>query len=207
MISHTLFTMAKDLNRLPKFGLAIDWETSGYSLPDYAKRHQGITFGAIVFDVRTLEPVEQIYREIKFDPKYEWSLDAERVHGTSRAHLDAHGISQEEAAVDLGNIIVKYFGTEPILLLGHRVYFDKAFTNQLMDVVDIQLEYHPTMIDSCSIATVLMELTYSEDIFMSLGLPPRGKHNSLEDIQYTLSSVKRMKQFFLDGVVYNFGNT
>jgi hypothetical protein len=49
-------------------------------------------------------------------------------------------------------------------------------------------------------ATVLMELTYSEDIFQTLGMPPRGKHNALEDIEFTLKSVQRMKEFFISGV-------
>lgn len=192
--------MTKNLNRIPTFALAIDWETSGYSIPNYAEKHQGISFGAIIFDVRSLEPVEELYREVKFDSKYIWDAGAEKIHGVSREYLDRHGITQQEAAVDLANLVVKYIGQEDVMLLGHRVHFDKAFTQQLTSSIDIQFNYHPTTIDSCSIATVLMELTYSEDIFQTLGLPARGKHNALEDIRYTLESVKRMKQFFLTGV-------
>jgi len=87
------------------------------------------------------------------------------------------------------------------MLLGHRVQFDKAFTIQLMDSVGMEFSYHPTMIDSCSMATVLMELTYSEDIFQTLGLPARGKHNSLEDITLTLKAVNLMKEYFISGVL------
>lgn len=192
--------MAKDLNRLPTFALAIDWETSGYSLPNYAAKHQGISFGAIIFDVKTLTPVEELYREVKFDSKYTWELAAERIHGITREHLSNHGVSQEEAAADLANLIVKYIGTEDVMLLGHRVNFDKAFTIQLIDSLGIQLSYHPIVLDSCSLATVLMELTYSEDIFQTLGMPPRGQHNALEDIRYTLASVNAMKQYFINGV-------
>jgi hypothetical protein len=81
----------KDLNRLPSFGLAIDFETSGYSIPNYAAKHQGISFGAIIFDVRTLEPVEALYQEIKFNDKYSWDAGAEKIHGISRPHLATHG--------------------------------------------------------------------------------------------------------------------
>ena len=189
-----------NLNRLPQFGLAIDWETSGYSLPDYAKSHQGILFGAIIFDVRTLEPVEELYREIKFDPKYQWSDGAQKIHGLSREYLNANGISQEEAAGDLGSLVLKFINTEDVMLLGHRVNFDKAFTIQLMDSLNLSFNYHPTVIDSCAMATILMEMTYSEDIFQTLGLPARGKHNSLEDIQYTLKSIKKMKEYFIGGI-------
>jgi oligoribonuclease (3'-5' exoribonuclease) len=192
--------MAKDLNRLPQFGCAVDWETSGYSLPNYASRHQGISFGAIIFDVKTLKPVEQLYREIKFDPKYTWDAGAEKIHGLSRAHLEANGVSQEQAACNLAELVIKYIGTGDVMLLGHRVHFDKAFTIQLMDVAGMEFSYHPTMIDSCSMATALMELTYSEDIFQTLGLPARGRHNALEDITYTLEAVRRMKEYFITGV-------
>jgi oligoribonuclease (3'-5' exoribonuclease) len=190
----------KDLNRLPSFGLAIDWETSGYSLPNYAAKHQGISFGAIIFDVRTLKPIEQLYREIKFDPKYQWNMGAQNIHGITQEHLEKNGITQEEAAFELVGMVSKYMGTSEVMLLGHRVHFDKAFTIQLLDAAGLAFTYHPTSIDSCAIATALMELTYSEDIFATLGLPPRGKHNSLEDIQYTLESVKRIKEFFILGV-------
>jgi oligoribonuclease (3'-5' exoribonuclease) len=192
--------MAKDLNRLLRFGMAVDWETSGYSLPNYASRHQGISFGAIIFDVKTLKPVEHIYREIKFDPKYTWDMGAEKIHGLSRAHLEANGVTQEQAACDLAELVIKYIGTGEVMLLGHRVHFDKAFTVQLMDAAGMEFSYHPTMIDSCSMATALMELTYSDDIFLTLGLPARGQHNALEDITYTLEAIRRMKEYFIAGV-------
>jgi oligoribonuclease (3'-5' exoribonuclease) len=186
-------------SKIPQFALAIDWETSGYSLPNYAESHQGISFGAIIFDLKTLTPVEQIYREIKFNDKYQWSSGAEKVHGITRERLK-NGVTQEEAATDLGNLVVKYIGTEAVILLGHRVYFDKAFTTQLMKTIGFDFNYHPTMLDSSSMATVLLEMTNSDDVFQILGLPPRGKHNALEDIQYTLESIKRMKEFFITGV-------
>ena len=187
--------------QIPQFALAIDWETSGYSMPNYAVRHQGISFGAIVFDVKTLEPVEKLYREIKFKSDlYEWSPGAEAVHGLSIKHLQDNGVSQEDAAVDLANLVVKYFGPESIILLGHRVHFDKAFTQQLTKSIDIEFDYHPTTIDSASLSTVLLEISKSDDVFELLGIPPRGKHNALEDIEHTLLAVKRMKEFFLLGV-------
>jgi DNA polymerase III epsilon subunit-like protein len=196
--------MAKDLNRLPTWGLAIDWETSGYSLPNYASKHQGISYGAIVFDVKTLEPVESLYREIHFNSKYIWDAGAEKVHGISREHLAKNGVSQEDAAFELVNLVNKYLGNDSVMILGHRVHFDKAFTNQLLDVAGLEFTYHPSTIDSCSMATILLEQTFSEDIFKTLGLPARGIHNALEDITYTLAAVKKMKEYFLAGVASSF---
>ena len=187
---------------LPRFGLGMDWETSGFSVPDYAAKHQGISFGAIIFDFKSLDPVEELYREVKFDAtKYLWDAGAERVHGLSQAHLAQHGVTQEEAAVDLANLVIKYFSTEDIILLGHRVHFDRAFTQQLTESQGIFINYHPTTLDSASIGAVLMETSKSEEIFQTMGMPPRKAHNSLEDIKYTLESLKRMKEYFLAGVL------
>lgn len=186
---------------VPRFGVAIDWETSGYSFPEYAKIHQGISFGVIIFDLQTLEPIESLYHEIKFDDKkYMWEPKAEKVHGLSREYLKANGVTQEEAAVGLCNLVVKYLGTDEVMLLGHRVHFDRAFTEQLTKSIGIDLPYHPNTIDSCSLAIALMEIAKSEDVFQMMGMPPRQEHNALEDIMYTLLSVKRMKELFFKGI-------
>lgn len=191
---------------IPKFALGIDWETSGFSTPNYAQSHQGVSFGAIIFDVHKLEPVEEIYLEILFDDKkYKWEDGAERVHGLSREHLATNGVSQEVAAVELCNLIVKYIGTDDVMLLGHRVHFDRAFTEQLTNSIGVQLSYHPTVIDTASMSTVLMEMSKSEEIFQTLGMPPRKEHNALEDIRFTLRSVQRMKELFIQGVVSELG--
>ena len=190
-------------NNIPTYGLAIDWETSGYSTPNFSAKHQGLSVGAIVFDVRTLVPIEKFYREVKFNPKYEWSAQAEAIHGLTKEYLDLHGQDQETVAIEFANLIIKYFSTGHIILMGHKVNFDRSFTDQLMSVIGIELKYHSTTIDTCTLATVLMEMNHSEEIFQTLGLPPREKHNSLEDIEYTLESVRRMKDLFLQGMVIN----
>lgn len=191
---------------VPNFGLAIDWETTGFSTPNFTARHQGISFGAIIFDVKRLVAVEELYREIKYDEKkYLWDPGAERVHGITRDHLKKRGVSPEEAATELANLVIKYVGTEDLMLMGHRVHFDRAFTIQLMDTIGVKFEYHPTSLDTASMATVLMETSKSEEIFQTLGLPPRAKHNSLEDIKHTLASVARMKELFLKGVLAELG--
>lgn len=186
---------------VPRFGLAIDWETSGYSLPEYAKLHQGISLGAIIFDSQSLEPIESLYLEIQFDEKkYKWEAAAERVHGITRDHLLKNGITQEEAAVQLCNLVVKYIGTDDVMLLGHRVHFDRAFTEQLTKTIGVDLSYHPNTIDSCSMSIALMEIAKSEDVFQMMGMPARQEHNAMEDIMYTLLSVKRMKELFFKGI-------
>lgn len=192
-------------SRIPKFGLAIDWETSGYQVPkerhgSYADKHQGLSFAALVFDMRSFEEVDHMYLEIKYDPKYTWDDGAAKVHGLSQEHLARHGLSQADAAVELGGMILKYFGDTPIVLLGHRVRFDRDFTNQLMDSIDIELKYDPIMLDSCAFSTALLEVSYSDELFAAVGLPPRAEHNALEDIRYTLASMRQIKDYMMLGL-------
>ena len=185
---------------IPNFGLAIDWETSGYSLPSYAANHQGISFGAVVFDLATLAPIDELYCEIKFDSKYKWEDEAEKIHGLSRAYLEKNGITQEDAALQLGTMVLKYFGDGKVMILGHRVWFDEAFTDQLMSVVDLEIKYDPIRLDSAAISVLLLEIQRSDDIFDVLGLPSRGEHNALEDVIFTLEALKRLKEIFIRGL-------
>lgn len=137
-----------------KFGVSLDWETSGSEWGgDSSKEHQGVSFGAVIFDTKTFDEVDSIYREIIFDPNnglkwqglpYKWDQSAERIHGLSREYLLQNGITQEEAATDLLGLIMEYCGSgilntpenknnyENLLFLGHNSGFDVRFTNQLL---------------------------------------------------------------------------
>ena len=49
---------------VPVFALAIDWETSGYRAPSkqgdtYCELHQGLSFGAKIVDMRSLDVVDE----------------------------------------------------------------------------------------------------------------------------------------------------
>lgn len=183
-----------------KFGLAIDWETSGYSVPNYAASHQGISFGALIFDISDFSIVETLYLEVKFDPKYTWDEGAEKIHGLSREHLEKHGVTQQQAAEQLATLVLKYIGTDKIVALGHRVFFDIAFTNQLMESVGFEFNWDPIKIDSAAIALTFLGVNRSDELFDMMGMPPRGKHDAMEDIIYTLSSVKAIRDYFIAGL-------
>ena len=183
-----------------KFGLAIDWETSGYSVPNYAASHQGISFGALIFDISDFSIVETLYLEVKFDPKYTWDEGAEKIHGLSREHLEKHGVTQQQAAEQLAALVLKYIGMDKIVALGHRVFFDIAFTNQLMESVGFEFNWDPIKIDSAAIALTFLGVNRSDELFDMMGMPPRAEHNSLEDIIYTLESVKGIRDYFIKGL-------
>ncbi len=182
-----------------KFGLAIDWETSGYSIPNYAAHHSGISFGAAIFDTESFEVVDSLYCEVQPKEGRLWDDGAEKVHGLTREHLAKHGVSREEAASQLATLVLKWIGTDKVLALGHRVYFDIAFTDDLMAEIDIKFEWDPIKIDSAAFGTVLLHETSSDGLFNLCGFTDRAEHNSLEDILLTLESIRTLKLRYLKG--------
>jgi len=182
---------------LPTHGLAIDWETSGSAWgTDSSIDFQGISFGAAVFRLADFEPVETLYREIKFDDtKYKWQDRAQQIHGLSREHLEANGVTQEEAAVDLASMYLKYFtADEYVYILGHHIDFDIKFTEQLLKPFDIMFNIGATRIDTSGTGLIMFGIHKSEELFQFLGLPPRETHNALEDTLLTLQAAKTMRQ-------------
>lgn len=194
--------ITRKMQTVPKCALSIDWETSGYSAPDYASKHQGISFGAVVFDARTFDVIDTLYCEIKFDGQtYKWDDGAQKVHGLSREHLEQHGVTQEEAAVQLAELCLKYFGPEEeILIAAHNPNFDKAFTRQLFDKFGLNIKLWFRAIDTCCLASVLLGVVKSDDLYAMLGLPARTAHNALEDALYTVESCRLLKQTYMRGL-------
>ena len=181
----------------PKYILSLDWETSGStfgSLEQTTSQYQGVSFGAVVADTETLEIVDTIYEEIQLNPKYGWSPEAEKIHGLSLAHLTANGVTQEQAAVSLGSLILKYFGNTPVVFAGHNVEFDIAFTKQLMDQFGCMFEISHRKIDTAGIGFAMFNIMKSDELYEFLGLPERSAHNALEDAIYTIESLKTIRQ-------------
>lgn len=193
----------KKFQQPQKYGLCIDWETSGSSWgEDSSKEYQGISFGAIIFETATFKPVEKMYREVKFnDAKWKWSAEAERIHGLSRQHLELNGVTQEEAATDLLEMILKYFGPDgKVMFLGHNPEFDRRFTNQLLNSVEFeftterdnknftQIQLHHVLLDTSALGFITLGLYKSDLLFDRLGFPERSAHNALEDAEQTLQT-------------------
>lgn len=189
-----------------KYGLLIDWETSGSDFGgDSSKSYQGITFGAVVFDISTFVEVDSLYRELQFDSlKYKWSPEAEKVHGKSQEHLALHGVSREEALADLMELTLKYWPPgSKILTAGHNVSFDNDFTMQLYR--DHGLEHamtiHHVTVDTSGIGLVLIGEYKSDKVFELLGgLSERKEHNALEDARATLTVLRNARQIFEAGL-------
>lgn len=192
----------------PSFGLCLDWETSGALWGgDSSKEYQGISFGAIIFDTATFDPIEKMYVEIKFDAtKYKWAESAEAIHGLSREYLETNGISQVDAAMALAELILKYFGDTKVMFLGHNTEFDRRFTNQLMNTIEIEfsvekqtkfdswIQLHHVILDTSSTGFIALGLFKSDLLFEKIGFEDRGAHNALADAEQTLGTCKAIRE-------------
>lgn len=190
------------------FVLALDIESSGMAFnsddpsvdSNTGATYQPVSVGLIVADANTLEPVKELYVEIKHEKPYTWDDRAERVHGLSREYLDKHGMSMEDAVVEICNLIVEYWGPDnSIRLLGHNVAtFDLWFLRRLMRTQDIELKFGSRHIDTSSVGFVVFSTYNSDDLFETVGIPPRdpSKHNALDDARYALKSMKIVRNIF-----------
>lgn len=201
--------MTKTKQQTPKYILCMDWETSGAAWGgDSSKEYQGLSFGAIVVDAQTYDEVETLYLEIKFDgTKFKWTDGAEKIHGMSREYLEQNGVSQEDAAVALAELILKYWGPdEKVMFMGHNAEFDRRFTNQLLNQIEIEfaverqtqftswVQLHHVIIDTSPIGFVNFGLFKSDLLFELMGYEARGDHNALDDARMTVGVCRTIRQ-------------
>lgn len=190
-----------------KYMLAADSETTGLFFnpvgdnPAYdattGKYHMAVSWGLIVVDADTFEPVEKLYVEIKWDGKSEWLVKAEQTHGLSKEYLAEHGMDEEDAMVEIANLIVKYWSNTPVVLFGHNIVtFDIFFLRDAMRRHGIELSFGNRHVDTNSIGFSTLGTYTSDELFEQVGLPVRGTHNAMEDIEYTLEAAKRIRTLF-----------
>lgn len=191
-----------------KYILALDSETSGLSFnsddPSYDSEldncYQALSWGLIVLESDTYKEVDKMYIEIKYDDNFIWSDKAAAVHGLTKEYLDKNGVDECEAVVQIANFIIKFWGPDnAICLLGHNVYFDKCFLRRMMRRHGIDLRFGNRLIDTNSIGAALIQSFTSDELFFKMGLPERTMHNALEDIEYTVESIRRIRTIFNKG--------
>lgn len=188
----------------PDFALFVDWETTGATFGgDSTIDYQGISVGAVVARTSDWSEVASFERLIKFNPqKYKWTEGAQKIHGLTIEHLEQHGVSQAQAAEDMLEFIFKFFGTSKIMFGGHNEEFDRRFTNQLFNSVDIEFSIehsgkfqahvplHHVTINTAGLGFVNFGLFKSDLLFDKVGVPQRGKHNALDDARAALQVVQ-----------------
>ena len=193
--------------------LAIDCETTGLCFksdsPVYnsnkTEHHQALSWGIIVADADTLESVEELYVEIKWNEKSLQQRDrdpsfgtyAENIHGLTIDHLEANGVTEEEALVQIANLIHDVWDTKPIIPLGHNVAtFDTLFLKDLFHRHDLPLNINNRQIDTFSLGYVNWLCDSSDELFKTISGETRSTHNALDDIRLTLEAARTTRLLF-----------
>lgn len=186
--------------------LFIDAETSGLAYsskdPSYdeatGETYQAVSWGMVVADAKTLKAIDKLYVEIKWNGESTWSKEAQKVHGLSLKYLEQNGITEEEAVVEIAGLILKHWGTDGVVCLGgHNVAtFDKFFLVRLLEQFGITIKFGSKTIDTNAIGFAVFATHNSDDLFETVGLPPRDpeKHNSLVDADNARRAVLAVRQ-------------
>lgn len=194
-----------------KYVLAIDCETTGlkFNADDPSEGHQSVSWGIIVANADTLEPIKKLYVEIKWndesvaarqrDPKF--GKRAEEIHGLTFEYLEDNGMSEREAVEEIGGLILEYFADGNIRTLGHNVAtFDLWFLKRLFRKFQIELKFGSRHIDTSSLGYVNFGVYTSDQLFDAVGFDARDAHNALEDAEMSLESARRMRMIFETGL-------
>lgn len=155
---------------------------------------QPISWGLIVADFKTLKPIEELYVEIQWDGISIWDNGAQAVHGMSIEYLQKNGVTELEAVEQIGSLIMEHWGPENhINILAHNPTFDLSFFSDMFLRYDIKLKFSHRMYDSNTIGGLLLDCYTSDQLFTTMGLPHRDKHNALEDARCCLESMRKVK--------------
>lgn len=196
-----------------QYVLAADCETTGLCFnsdnpaynPKTGERHQAVSWGLVVADAHTLKPIEELYLEIKWN---DHSLDAreadstfgrkaESIHGLSLEHLENNGVDEQDAVIQIGELILKYWGDQNIRMLGHNVAtFDLHFLRTMFREYNIELKFGNRHVDTSSVGFVCFETYTSDQLFEECGFEQRKDHNALVDAKYALGAARIARLIF-----------
>ena len=186
--------------------LAMDCETTGLAVnrddpsydPEKGIEYQSVSWGFIVANAQTLEPIERMYIEIQWNGESKWDNRAQKIHGLSKEHLAKNGFTEAEAVEAIGTLIMKHWGpTVRIGTLGHNVAtFDLWFLKRLFRRHGIELSFGSRHVDTSSIGFVNWNTYTSDQLFEAVGFETRGDHNALEDAEQSLAAARITKLLF-----------
>lgn len=186
--------------------LVVDSETSGIAFSEddpsintkTGQIYQSVSWGLIVVNATTLKPIEELYLEIKWDGESAWDKKAEAVHGLSLAYLEEHGLTPEEAVIDIASLILKYWGPDsPVCLAGHNVAtFDLFFLRRLLRSQGIEIKFGNRHVDTNSIGYAVYTTYNSDDLFEQVGCSQRNTHNALVDAHNVLRTLQVTRRLF-----------
>jgi len=186
---------------------AADCETTGLCFKNYdynenvvhnpksGEHHQALSWGLMVVDAATFEVKDEAYFMVKPNENSlrqraadkNFGRKAEQIHKLTFEKLEAEGMDESDVVVEIGKLIVKYFGTDnAIKLLGHNVMFDMQFLRELFQRHGINIKFGTRIFDSNSLSYGTVGAWNSDDLFSTMGFTHRETHNALEDIRLTV---------------------
>lgn len=192
--------------------LGMDSETTGMAYANQVDKHcpdptsdvvnnlkyHAISWGLVVIDPYKMTIIDKLYVTIKHDDtKYEWSKDAEKVHGLSRDWLEQHGETRLEAAILILEFILKYWDlNETISTIGHnQVTFDHWFFRELLNEFDMMVKFGNRHIDTNYLTLGVYDVEGSNELFQLFN-DRRVDHNALDDIIQTVNVFFETKKIF-----------
>lgn len=187
--------------------LFIDCETTGLSFgddPTYNsttnETYQAIAWGLIVANAQTLDIIDKLYVEIKWDGESVWSKEAEKVHGLSLQYLEDNGLDEEDAVVEMAQFLIKYWGPTGVVCVGgHNVAtFDLPFFRRQLRKYGLPVRFGARTIDCHAAGFAALETYNSDDLFAMVGLPARDPehHNALVDADNARKAVRFIRRAF-----------
>lgn len=183
--------------------LVMDSETSGLAFSNYdpsiepdGREYQALSWGLAVVDSTTFKIIDTLYVEIKHNGIALWSDKAQAVHGMSKEYLEENGLSEEDAAVEIGEFILKHFGTGAVRCAGHNVAtFDIWFMRRLMEKFDIMFNTGNRFVDTNSIGYACYETYTSDELFEMMGVV-RESHNAMEDVMACIKVLSNTRHIY-----------
>lgn len=183
--------------------LVMDCETSGLAFSHYdpsiepdGREYQAVSWGLAVVDSTTFKVIDTLYVEIKHNGLAIWSDKAEAVHQMSKEYLEENGLSEEDAAVEIGEFILKHFGTGAVRCAGHNVAtFDIWFMRRLLEKFEIMFSTGNRFVDTNSIGYACYETYTSDQLFELMGVE-RGSHNAMEDVMACIKVLKNTRHIY-----------
>lgn len=188
-----------------KYMLGLDAETTGINFDSFnpSQGHQAVSWGFLVINAKTLESIEELYIEIKWNDELKakraenkmFGKRAESVHGLTYEYLEKNGISEEKAVMKIAELILKYWGPDnTISTLGaNTLKFDVAFLLSLLNKFGIDPKIAARHVDSHSVGFATIGSFTTNEFFETMGMKKREKHNALDDVKQTLESIRRVR--------------
>lgn len=175
------------------------------------ERHQALSWGLVVAELATYEPVKgaELYFELKWNedsrrqrrenPKF--GVFAEGIHGLTPDYLEENGVSFEEGALQVKELLSRYWEPkDDIRTVGQNVHlFDVPFLLDTLRRGGQRISFGSRHLDTHSLAMGTTRAHNTDAMLVAVGLDERiGHHNALEDAKLTLEVFRKISTMWAE---------